>query len=93
MPYDRRSGALPRRFDEKMENTIAHDTHILASCSLKINQSTKLSKTYLLITNPKKHGGLVVKPRTLERKVGVRSSLSWPWCVLAQDKFTSQKYW
>ena len=98
MPYNRRSGALPRRFDEKMENTIAHHTQILASCSLKIKQSinqsiNQQSKTYLFITNPKRHGGLVVKSRTLERKVGVRSSLRRPCCVHEQNKFTSQKYW
>ena len=50
MPYNRRSGALPRRFDEKMENTIAHHTQILASCSLKINQSINQSTEQNLFT-------------------------------------------
>ena len=58
-----------------------------------MDESIKLSKTYLLITNPKRHGGLVVKPRTLERTVGDQSSLSGPCCVLEQGKFTSQKHW
>ena len=34
---------------------------------------------------------LVVEDRTLEREVGVRSSLRSLCCVLEQDTFTSQK--
>ena len=41
----------------------------------------------------KRRDGLVVERRTPEQKVGVRSSLRSPCCVLEQDTFTSQKYW
>ena len=88
MPYDRRSGALPRRFDEKngeYNRSSYTDFGFMYFINQSMNESIKLSKTYLLITNPKRHGGLVVKHRTQKRKVGVRSSLSGSCNVLEQD--------
>ena len=95
MPFDRRSCASPSlRGNGDYNRSSYTEFGFMYFINQSVNESiNQTEQNYILITIPKRHRGLVVKSRTLERKVGIRSSLSGPSCVLEQDKFTSQKCW